>query len=95
MGYRCARSCNARDHRQRLTINCFSFYIIQETDIKKATIIRIIPDKHRGLGALCELHHEVTNITGFEHKEEETKKAIESDCVDKTNDVAWHFMTGR
>ncbi|KAG0300168.1 hypothetical protein BGZ97_003362 [Linnemannia gamsii] len=30
----------------------------KETDVKKATIIRIIPDKHRGLGALCDLHHE-------------------------------------
>ncbi|KAG0290756.1 hypothetical protein BGZ96_005796 [Linnemannia gamsii] len=30
----------------------------KETDIKKATIIRIVPDKHRGLGALCDLHHE-------------------------------------
>jgi hypothetical protein len=39
----------------------YSLYIIKETDVKKATIIRIIPDKHRGLGALCDLHHEVTH----------------------------------
>ncbi|KAG0244727.1 hypothetical protein BGX31_008616 [Mortierella sp. GBA43] len=54
-----------------LTINALLFLTCQwsvsikasltckkETDPAKATIIRIIPDKHRGLGALCDLHHE-------------------------------------
>ncbi|KAF9098989.1 hypothetical protein BGX23_004524 [Mortierella sp. AD031] len=40
----------------------------KETDPKKATIIRIIPDKHRGLGALCDLHHETGSTYFFFQK---------------------------
>ncbi|KAF9585540.1 hypothetical protein BGW38_001911 [Lunasporangiospora selenospora] len=40
----------------------------KETDPAKASIIRIIPDKHRGLGALCDLHHENEDIFFFFQK---------------------------
>lgn len=32
-------------------------YSLQETDIRKATIIKIIPYRHQGVGTLCEIHH--------------------------------------
>ncbi|KAG0334874.1 hypothetical protein BG000_007965 [Podila horticola] len=40
----------------------------KESDPTKANVIRIIPEQHHGLGALCDLHHENDDIFFFFQK---------------------------
>ncbi|KAL1934400.1 hypothetical protein VTP01DRAFT_6582 [Rhizomucor pusillus] len=58
-----------------LTLHALSFLVCQwsvsikafltcvkETDIRKATIIKVIPYRHQGVGTLCEIHHAKDDI---------------------------------
>ncbi|KAI7847858.1 hypothetical protein BDC45DRAFT_524881, partial [Circinella umbellata] len=42
-----------------------SIFIFQESNIQKATIIKVIPFRHQGTGTLCEIHHGEASIPSF------------------------------